>query len=278
MHQPGHDTNAGHGTNAGRHRKVGQDRKVGDGRGEGRPVGESTGGSPGGRPIDLDHIGDLYRTFAEDLDRARERQRTLLAPPTSMKAQLDDIEAEITYLLLREARPETVVEIGTFHGWSTTWILRALRDNGTGHLYSYDIVDHVVREVPETLSTGRWTFTQGDARENLEKIPEDADFLFIDAAHSASFARWYLQHLFPRLRPGIPVCVHDVFHGRRALPFTEGAVVLRWLAERENAYFTASRAHAPEIHDRLKDIKRSLALGHPVRESRDNPMIFFTLR
>jgi predicted O-methyltransferase YrrM len=33
-----------------------------------------------------------------------------------MKAQLDDIEAEITYLLLRHARPETVVEIGTFHG------------------------------------------------------------------------------------------------------------------------------------------------------------------
>ncbi len=250
-----------------------------------RPLGHrpddtqpSIGGSPIALDLDLDHISGLYRTYAKDLDRARERQRALLAPPTSMKAQLDDIEAEITYLLLREARPETVVEIGTFHGWSTTWILRALHDNGTGHLHSYDIVDHVVREVPQALSAGRWTFTQGDARENVEKIPATADFLFIDAAHSASFARWYIRELFPRLRPGIPVCVHDVFHGRRALPFTEGAVVLRWLAARENAFFTASRAHAPEIHDRLKDVKRSVALGHPVRESRDNPMIFFTLR
>ena len=83
--------------------------------------------------IDIDHIIGLYRTYAHDLDRVREQQRKLLAPPTSLKAQLDDLEAEITYLLLREARPETVVEIGTFHGWSTTWILQALRDNGTGH-------------------------------------------------------------------------------------------------------------------------------------------------
>jgi predicted O-methyltransferase YrrM len=227
--------------------------------------------------IDIDHIVRLYRTYAHDLDRVREKQRELLAPPTSLKAQLDDIEAEITYLLLREARPETVVEIGTFHGWSTTWILQALKDNGTGHLYSYDIVDHVTRNVPERLSTGRWTFTQGDARENLEKIPDTADFLFIDAAHSASFARWYIQHLLPRMRPGIPVCVHDVFHGRRPLPFTEGAVVLRRLAEQGNTYFTASRAHAPEAHHRLNDVKRALALGHPLRDSKDNPMIFFIL-
>ncbi|NEB05091.1 class I SAM-dependent methyltransferase [Streptomyces sp. SID13726] len=228
--------------------------------------------------IDLDHVVQLYRSYATDLDRVREKQRALLAPPLSMKAQLDDLEAEITYLLLREARPETVVEIGTFHGWSTTWILQALKDNGTGHLYSYDIVDHVVRNVPESLSAGRWTFTQGDAKENLEKIPDTADLLFIDAAHSASFARWYLRHLMPRMRPGIPVCVHDVFHGRRPLPFTEGAVLLRWLAERGTAFFTASRAHAPENHRRLNDVKHSLALGLPLKESKDNPMVFFTLR
>jgi predicted O-methyltransferase YrrM len=88
-------------------------------------------------PDHRDHIIRLYRTYAADLDRVREKQRKLLAPPTSLKAQLDDPEAEITYLLLREDRPETVVEIGAFHGWSTTWILQALRDNGTGHLYSY---------------------------------------------------------------------------------------------------------------------------------------------
>jgi hypothetical protein len=85
--------------------------------------------------IDTGPIIRLYRPYAADLDRVREKQRKPLPPPTSLKAQLDGLEAEITYLLLREARPETVVEIGTFHGWSTTWIFQALRDNGTGHLF-----------------------------------------------------------------------------------------------------------------------------------------------
>ncbi|MFE5540537.1 class I SAM-dependent methyltransferase [Streptomyces sp. NPDC056519] len=230
------------------------------------------------RPIDIDRVIRLYRAHADELARVRKEQRKLLAPPTSLKAQLDDIEAEITYLLLREAKPETIVEIGTFHGWSTTWILQALRDNGNGHLYSYDIVSHVERNVPERLSAGRWTFTQGDIRENLEKIPDTTDFLFIDAAHTASFARWYIQQLMPRMTPGIPVCVHDVFHGRRALPFTEGAVLLRWLAERDNAYLTASRAREPEVQHRLNDVKETLFLGEPLKDSKDNPMIFFTLR
>ncbi|MFE5540976.1 class I SAM-dependent methyltransferase [Streptomyces sp. NPDC056519] len=230
------------------------------------------------QPIDIDRIIRLYRAHADDLDRVRKKQRKLLAPPTSLKAQLDDIEAEITYLLLREAKPETVVEVGTFHGWSTTWILQALRDNGSGHLHSYDIVSHVERNVPKPLSEGRWTFTQGDVAENLEKIPDTADFLFIDAAHSANFARWYIQHLIPRMTPGIPVCVHDVFHGRRALPFTEGSVVLRWLADRDNTYFTASRAREPEIQHRLNDVKKKLSLAEPLKNSKDNPMIFFSLR
>lgn len=47
----------------------------------------------------------LYRTYADDLARARETQRKLLGPPTSLKAQLDDIEEEITYLLVRDTPP-----------------------------------------------------------------------------------------------------------------------------------------------------------------------------
>ncbi|MEY9992872.1 hypothetical protein ABIE67_004904 [Streptomyces sp. V4I8] len=61
------------------------------------------------------------------------------------------------------------------------------------------------------------------------------------------------------------------------MPFTEGAVVLRRLNERGTPYFTASRARAPEIYDRLRDVKRSMALGLPLRDSHDNPMIFFNL-
>ena len=88
--------------------------------------------------METEHACGLYRKYASDLATVIDEQRGFTAPK-----QLDDIEAELTYLRLRELRPAKVMELGTFHGWSTTWMLRALRDNGTGHLYSYDRVDHV---------------------------------------------------------------------------------------------------------------------------------------
>ncbi len=111
--------------------------------------------------ITTDLVTDLYREHRADLDRVRHEQRRLRRDDTAMKAQLDDIEAEITYLLLRHARPETVIEIGTFHGWSTTWILRALRDNDRGQLHSFDLLDEVRRHVPAGSVVLRWLDERG---------------------------------------------------------------------------------------------------------------------
>src|SRR5262245_33402954 len=140
--------------------------------------------------FDVETVVRLYRTYADDLRVAREAQRELMYQyPVNPK--LDDIEAEVTYLALREVRPAAVVEIGAFHGWSTTWILRARRDNGTGHLHTFDLVDHALRGVPEALAEGRWTFVQGDVRQQLHRLPQRPGYLFVDAAHTAGFARWY---------------------------------------------------------------------------------------
>lgn len=228
--------------------------------------------------IDLDLITHLYRTHRHDLARVRDQQRRhhQQADPT-MTPQLDDLEAEITYLLLRHHRPDNVVEIGTYYGWSTTWILSALRDNGTGHLHSFDIVDHATRHVPQDLAQDRWTFTQGDVRAKVTHMPAHTDYLFLDAAHNGWFARWYIHHLLPTLPAHIPISVHDVFHQRYALPFTEGAVVLKWLADNTTDYFTASAARAPHHHRALADLKEELDLHTPVHESTHNPMIFFRL-
>ncbi|KAA6214839.1 class I SAM-dependent methyltransferase [Streptomyces albofaciens JCM 4342] len=228
--------------------------------------------------ITTDHIRTLYQKYEKDLRAVRDAQRQFLRDRgKSMKAQLDDYEAEITYLLLRDLRPDVVVEIGTFYGWSTMWILSALRDNEAGHLHSFDIVDNVVRNVPAELSEGRWTFTKGDVREHLGKVPADVDYLFIDADHGARFAHWYIDNLFPAVPPHTPTSVHDVFHGRRPKPFSEGSVIVKWLAENDIDFFTASTAKAPEVVRELAEFKAGLGLDEPVRDSDHNPMIFFTL-
>jgi predicted O-methyltransferase YrrM len=227
--------------------------------------------------VDLDTAAALYRKYRDPLDAARTAQRALLAAGDGMKAQLDDVEAELTYLFLRDCEPGTVVEIGALHGWSTTWILRALRDIGQGELHSYDLIDRAAGNVPEDLAAGRWTFHHGDVRTGLETLPGDIGYLFIDAAHTAGFARWYIERVFPRIPSGTPVSVHDVFHGRRPKPFSEGSVMVSWLADNGVPYFTASPARAPEDHAGLGEVKRDLGLAAPLRTSRHNPMLYFRM-
>lgn len=232
-------------------------------------------------PIDIRYASALYRTHRDTLAGARAAQRALLDAGDGAKAQLDDVEAELTYLLVRDRAPGAVVEFGALHGWSTTWILRALhdadRDGRRGELHSFDLIDRAARNVPADLADGRWTFHHGDVRGNLRELPDDIGYLFIDAAHTAGFARWYIERVFPLVQPGTPVSVHDVFHGRRPKPFSEGSVITAWLAERGVPYFTASAARAPEQYGRLMEVKRELGLDTPVRTPRRNPMIFFRM-
>lgn len=227
--------------------------------------------------ITLRHVSDLYVRYQDDLRRVRKEQRELRTTCPRMRTQLDDLEAEITYLLMREERPATVVEIGSLHGWSTTWILRALRDNQFGSLVTHDLIDNARRNVPADLAEGRWTFVPGDARETLRGHRHDIGHLFLDAAHTASFARWFVGDLFPTVRPGTTVSVHDVFHGRRPWPVSEGRVVLSWLAGHSAGHFTASRRGAARVNRELREVKQRLGLQAPVHDGRDDPMLFFRM-
>lgn len=229
--------------------------------------------------VDVAFAAELYRTFAEDLRAVIAAQRVFLDDHRTdrrgrVTPQLDDVEAELTYLALRAHRPATVVELGTFHGWSTTWILSALRDNGAGHLHSFDRTDHARRTVPAALAADRWTFVTGDIATTLPAVPADVGYLFVDADHGRRFARWYLAHLFPRVAAGTPVSVHDVFHGRRERPWSEGAEVLRWLAAHDTPWFTAARRRAPDVLARLDAVRAELGLTG-ARGTTVNPMIFF---
>jgi predicted O-methyltransferase YrrM len=229
------------------------------------------------QPIDLGYVTELYREYAGDLAVVGKAQRAYAESMGSrMTPQLDDLEAEITYLLLRATAPAVVMELGALHGWSTSWILSALRDNGSGQLHSFDLIDNAVRNVPAELAEGRWTFVKGDIADTLDRVPSDTGYLFVDAAHTARFARWYIEHLFPRVPDGIPVSVHDVFHFRATLPLHEGRVVVRWLDGKQSPYFTASRARARATYDSLNALREELGLT-PIRGAGDNPMIYFIM-
>src|SRR5665647_133518 len=132
--------------------------------------------------IEEDCIFDLYTRFLDELKEVRRSQLKIYGSydeslkrlkgyyvsqlvPTKYLARtiirscqmalldphLDDIEAEITYLLIRALRPKTLVEISPLGGWSTSWILNAVRDNGCGTLHSFDLVDDSLKTLPPDL-------------------------------------------------------------------------------------------------------------------------------
>jgi len=106
--------------------------------------------------------------------------------------------------------------------------------------------------------------------------PSTIDYLFIDAAHTAKFARWYVHSLLENVPVGTPVTVHDVYHRSRAGRFSEGRVVLDWLARRRHGHFTASAKAAPRAYQEISAVKRSLGLDEVVHQAAPNPMIYFT--
>lgn len=192
-----------------------------------------------------------------------------------MNPQLDDIEAELTYLRIRALRPEVVVEVAPFRGWSTTWMLHALRDNDRGSLTSFDLVEDSRAFVPAELAD-RWRLVVGDVRTQLPAMPERIDYLFMDADHRASFAHWFLAELMPRVDGA--GSVHDVFHS--ADPSRSGgeaAVVVEWLQREGIPWMTPSRLAPEGEAQRIEEIRRRLGFHEPIHFGDHNSMVLFTL-
>jgi hypothetical protein len=251
--------------------------------------------------LSIDGVIALYGRYAHDLQRVRSYQRAFYAQRghgwlerhfkafrqlrthgihllerNRMAPALDDVEAEITYLLLREFTPRTVVEISPRGGWSTSWLLHALRDNQMGRLFSYDLVETSTQMIPAELSGSIWTFVKGDIRQNASRLPADIGYLFMDSDHSAEFAHWYAGNILEGLGDGIPVSVHDVYHGPGlASRHGEGGVILDWLREKRIPYMTAAPAKEKSAFDRIIAQKKRLNLEKPIHFAQANPMIFF---
>lgn len=116
-------------------------------------------------------------------------------------------------------RPERMVETGVALGFTTATVLRAMEENGRGHLYSidlpalqYDPRDPVGRAVPEQVKH-RWTLELGDSRALLEPVARRAaplDVFLHDALHTYSSQLREYTTVWPHLRSGGVLISDDV--------------------------------------------------------------------
>ena len=186
-----------------------------------------------------------------------------------MTCMSDQLEIEMAYMRVREAKPRVLFEISAAKGYSTLWLLHALAMNGNGKLYSFDRYNISLPMLPPAFTSNHtlYSFVFGDVRKTLPAVlaaTGPPDYAFIDSYHSRAFGLYFQQALLDRMRPGSYVSWHDVYHDKfyaddktgRDLavhpsdhPTEEGMTVITWLAftGRGRRVFTmSSSARTPE--------------------------------
>jgi len=127
----------------------------------------------------------------------------------NMNVPKDD--GRLLRLLTESVGAKHVVEIGTSNGYSGIWFCLALRKTD-GKLTTYDIDPARSKLAAENFKRagvdGMVTMILGDAHEEVVKLKEPIDVLFLDA-DKAGYVD-YLQKLLPLIKPGGLIIAHNM--------------------------------------------------------------------
>ena len=123
------------------------------------------------------------------------------------------------WCLTRHLRPRNVIETGVAHGVTSRFILEALEQNGSGHLWSIDrpplnhgFHDQIGAAVGGRYPT-RWTYVRGSSRRRLPGIVStlrQIDIFVHDSLHSEQNVRYETDRAWAALRPGGAIVVDDI--------------------------------------------------------------------
>lgn len=111
-------------------------------------------------------------------------------------------EGKLLFSLVQQHQPKTILEVGTGHGYSTAWMIMALREESK--LYT---IDEVTR--PQIAEDERIIRLRGTLNEKIGEIPTHLDFVFLDSDHQIDRIAKDIELIQSRLQPGSVVVIHD---------------------------------------------------------------------
>jgi len=128
-------------------------------------------------------------------------------------------DGEVLHLLVKLARVQHVLEIGTSQGTSAIWMGLALEETG-GRLTTIEIdsgrYDLARRHVAEAGLSQRIALIKGDAHVEVAKLDGPFDFVFLDADKEGQVD--YFNKLYPtKLAPGGLIAVHNAIRQAGAM-------------------------------------------------------------
>lgn len=173
--------------------------------------------------------GEVARVLREPaLEEAEDETRRLLAEirpedPFSPTWAADSLLARCCYLACRLLRPGVVVETGVAYGVSSSFLLKALKENGHGSLHSIDLPP-LRRDyerfwgvaVPGAMK-GRWILHRGSSARTLPGLLRrlgTVDLFLHDSLHTRRNMRREFETVWPYLRTGGLLLADDVERNR----------------------------------------------------------------
>lgn len=141
--------------------------------------------------------GDALVAYAEeDTEIGYTGQHELIGSPWTH-------EAQVLYAFVRATRPALVYEFGTGYYTSTRHIAAALKANRKGRLVTLDVEPKDPKQIGDLAK--RVEFVHKSAFE--WEWPDNPDFIFEDASHTAALVEHITRTAKARLTPG-GFCVH----------------------------------------------------------------------
>lgn len=126
----------------------------------------------------IEYIRDNFAV--EDLELIKTR---LSAPPKTSKMQIGPDEGKLIYMLLKLKGAKTVIELGTYVGYSTLWIAKALPEDG--HIISVESskehFDLASENLYSYISRSKIKLINDTALDFLHSFNQKVDAIFIDA-------------------------------------------------------------------------------------------------
>jgi caffeoyl-CoA O-methyltransferase len=152
----------------------------------------------------------------ELMQRLAEETRATLRSPQMLTGV---IEGRLLEFLVFALRPQRVLELGTYSGYSSLSMAAQLPPGG--HIDTCEVDEthaEVARRYLDEAGVGdRVTIHVGPALETIERLEGEFDLIFIDA-DKANYPAYY-EALVPRLSPhGIMVLDNTLWSGRVAEP------------------------------------------------------------
>lgn len=124
-----------------------------------------------------------------------------------------EFDSAILYDIVKNEQPQTIVELSPGQGRTTSCIVNAIDKADNYYLFEKDMtcVDNIMSYL-DGFDNCKFTIGTNVIDSPVLKEIGDIDFLLIDSNHDYILAKWYVNNLFPLVKVGGIIHVHDIYY------------------------------------------------------------------